>query len=524
MWRLTVTDAPRSAERSTLSAAHQAFFDGSFEACLAACDRIVVRDEPLRFELSLLRARVLLRLDRADKAVEALRSCAYTPTSLDGLLTAEMLLGTAYVRLGQHERGEVLLRKAYERRASAHPTIRAEVTLNLGIARYFMKRADEAEELLSDVPANADIIRARALEYRGWIAFSSGRFDVAATWFRAALACIEQCRWHDRFVEANVLQGLATLNVELLETAGWDAAERRISAFDWSADGIARPRFWVAVYCSMMREMLGDRRTALDWARRAEQQAPNAAYRAIALCHTAGLFHGLGEPHAHLEFTMRAKQLYETVDTRDLGPDQQQLPVFVAEQLAHAQDHDDARRLMTHYHEVVAPTTIQVAGDERYAALRHAVEGAICEASGDRNGAVKSLTQALKSYVNTRYRRRAAGVALRLAHLTGARRYVRYATAALREAHPEFWMTKDLASLRDDSAPVLTDNQRAILTMVARGKTYKEIGAHMGRSWKTINNSVEQIRAKFGVGSRGELVAETLRRGIVDIDEGSRTA
>ncbi|HEY6237431.1 MAG TPA: hypothetical protein VIW69_20195 [Candidatus Elarobacter sp.] len=50
-----------------------------------------MRDELLRFELSLLRARVLLRLDRADRAIEALRSCAYTPTSLDGLLTAEML-------------------------------------------------------------------------------------------------------------------------------------------------------------------------------------------------------------------------------------------------------------------------------------------------------------------------------------------------------------------------------------------------------------------------------------------------
>ena len=73
---MTDTDVPQSAERATLSTAHQAFFEGAFETCLAACDRIVVRDEPLRFELSLLRARVLLRLDRADKAIEALRAIA----------------------------------------------------------------------------------------------------------------------------------------------------------------------------------------------------------------------------------------------------------------------------------------------------------------------------------------------------------------------------------------------------------------------------------------------------------------
>jgi len=521
---LTVTDVPRSAERSTLSAAHQAFFGGSFEACLAACDRIIVRDEPLRFELSLLRARVLLRLDRADKAIEALRSCAYTPTSLDGLLTAEMLLGTAYVRLGQHERGEALLCKAYARRDGAHSTIRAELARNLGIARYFMGRTEDAETLLADVPTDADIIHARALEYRGWITFSRGRFDLAASWFRSALTCIEQCRWHDRFVEANVLQGLTTLNAELLETAGWEAAERRIAAFDWSADGIARPRFWVSVYSSMMREALGDADGALDYARRAERHAPNAAYRAMALCWTAALFFGLRESHAHLEFTLRAKNVYDTLDTRDLGPDQQQLPVFIAEQLANAGKYGDAQRLMTQYNEVIAPTTTVVAGDERYDALRHAIDGAISEARGERNGAVRSFTQALKLYVKTRYRRRAAGVALRLAHLTGAGRYVRYAAAALRDAHPRFWMVTDVASLHGTVSPALTDNQRTILTMVAQGKTYKEIGAQLGRSWKTVNNSVEQIRSKFGAGSRAELVAEALRRGIIDLDQRSRTA
>ncbi|HEV2740349.1 MAG TPA: LuxR C-terminal-related transcriptional regulator [Candidatus Elarobacter sp.] len=483
-----------------------------------------MRDEPRRFELSLLRARVLLRLDRADKAIEALRSCAYTPTSIDGLLTGEMLLGTAYVRLGQHERGEALLSNAFSRRDGSHATIRAELTLNLGIARYFMGHPDEAEALLADVPEDADIIHARALEYRGWIAFSRGRFDIAASWFRKALTRIERCRWHDRFVEANVLQGLATLNAELVEIAEWDAAERRIAAFDWTADGIARPRFWVAIYSSIMRETLGDEGGALDWARRAEQQAPNAAYRALALCHTSSLFYGLREPHAHLELAIRAKQLYETIDTRDLGPDQQQLPVFVAEQLAAALRYDDAERLMTHYNEVIAPMATTVAGDDRYAALRHAIDAAIHEARGDRNSAVRSYTQSLKLYVKTRYRRRAAGIALRLAHLTGARRYLRYATAALREANPRFWMAVDLAGLRDEALPPLTDNQRTILTMVAQGKTYKEIASQLGRSWKTVNNSVEQLRSKFGAGSRAELVAEALRRGVVNVGDRSRTA
>ncbi|HEY6237430.1 MAG TPA: helix-turn-helix domain-containing protein [Candidatus Elarobacter sp.] len=273
-----------------------------------------------------------------------------------------------------------------------------------------------------------------------------------------------------------------------------------------------------------MREALGDEDGALDWARRAERQAPNAGYRAMAFCQASALFYGLRESHAHLEFALRANDVYEAIDARDLGPDQQQLAVFIAEQLANAHEYDGAQRLITHYNEVIAPIATVVAGDDRYAALRHAIDGVICEARGDRNGAVRSFSQALKSYVKTRYRRRAAGVALRLAHLTGARRYVHYATAALREADSRFWMAADLTGLQEDASPALTDNQRIILTLVVQRKTYKEIAAQLGRSWKTVNNSVGQIRSKFGAASRGELVAAALRRGIVDVDQRSRTA
>jgi DNA-binding CsgD family transcriptional regulator len=511
----------RNGERATLSKAQQAFFDGAFEACLTACDGIVVRDEPMRFEIALLRGRVLLRLDRAQETIEALRACAYTPTSLDGLLTAEMLLGAAYARLAQQKRGEAMLANALARADGAHPTVRAELTLNLGIARYWLGRHDEADALLAAVPEDADIVRARALEYRGWIEFSRGRFDASAAWFRAALFCIENCRRHDRFVEANSLQGLATLCAELLETNGWDAVERRVAAFDWSADGIGRPRFWVSLYCSMMREVLGDETGARESARRAEEQAPNLAYRAIALCRIAGVFRGLRESTGHLEFTIRAKEAYETLDARNLAPDQRLLPLSIAEELAHARAHSEAARLMAQYREQSA-TVPEVPGDDRFLALEHVVEATICESRGERNAAVRHLSIAFALFRKACYRRRACAIALRLARLTGASRYVRFAAAALRDADPRYWMALEVARLQDGTSPALTDNQRTILVLVAQGKTYKEIGATLGRSWKTVNNSVEQLRAKFGAGTRGELVAEAMRRGVVDLGTAAR--
>jgi len=63
----------------------------------------------------------------------------------------------------------------------------------------------------------------------------------------------------------------------------------------------------------------------------------------------------------------------------------------------------------------------------------------------------------------------------------------------------------------------LTAHQTRVLRLVAEGKTYKEIGTALGRSWRTVNNTVEKLRVKFKVASRGELVAEAMRLGALDM-------
>jgi DNA-binding CsgD family transcriptional regulator len=176
---------------------------------------------------------------------------------------------------------------------------------------------------------------------------------------------------------------------------------------------------------------------------------------------------------------------------------------------------------MAQYREQSA-TVPTVPGDDRFRALEHAVEATICESRGERNATVRHLSIAFALFRKACCRRRACAIALRLARLTGASRYVRFAATALRDADPRYWMALEVARLQDDTSPSLTDNQRTILVLVAQGKTYKEIGVTLGRSWKTVNNSVEQLRAKFGAGSRGELVAEAMRRGAVEMGAAAR--
>jgi len=506
-------------QRATLSSARQAYLDGEFEECLNGCYAISLHDDATRYDVALLRGRVLLRMGRADKAIDALRACAYTPTSLDPYVTAKMLLGAAYVRLGQVERGETLLLEASDLARNAHPTIQAELALNLGIARCQLQRYDEAEALLASVDPSADIIHARAVQYLAWVAFARGDFDLAAERFRGSLRALAACTYRDRYVEANVLQGLTALCAELLQADGWAPLQRRIRSFDWRQDGLARPRFWVAMYASILCEITGDAAGARTWARDAESGATNTAYRILAQCRMAAVFRGLREPGAHSEFVDRAKELHATLSVVDLGDDQKQLPVFLAEEMTHAGMHADAALLMSQYRDVIVPTLRASPGDERYAAVESTVDGFVREAAGDYKGAIKFFTSALRLYTKARYRRRASEVALRLARLTGARRYVAYATKALDGVDRSYWMVVQLGELESSPGPSLTETEKAILTLLVRGRSYKEIAATRNISWKTVANHVQMLFRKFDVNSRGQLAAKALRRGLVALHE-----
>ncbi|MBV8071289.1 MAG: hypothetical protein JO270_15375 [Acidobacteriaceae bacterium] len=506
-------------ERPTLSAARQSFFDGHFEKCLELCDAISLRDEATLLELALLRARSHLRLDRAERAIDALRDCAFTPASLDGYVSAQMLHGDAYIRLGQLERGESLLIDAYERSLNAHPSVHAEATVNLGIALYFLRKHEAADEMLASTNPHADIIFVRALEFRGWIGFAQGNFDAAVCHFRNALSAIETCKHHDRFIEASVLQGLTSLCAELVRPDEWALMERRIRSFDWSAGGLAVKHFWIAIYASMMCEIVGDDGGSRFWGREAETVSTTSSYRAIAQCRIAAVFRGLGESAAHEEFIDRATASYESADSRKLGNDQKQIPLFLAEESACAGRHDDARKFIAQYRDVIAPTLQRVPGDHRFVALENAVEASIAESRGDRKEAVRLYQQAFTVFRDARHVRRASIIALRLARLTRLSRYVDYARDALRVVSDRSWMAKLIAEFSATESMQLTDTQISMLKLLVEGRTYKEIAHARHRSWKTINNSVQALCLKFGVNGRAELAAEALRRGIVAVTD-----
>ena len=65
----------------------------------------------------------------------------------------------------------------------------------------------------------------------------------------------------------------------------------------------------------------------------------------------------------------------------------------------------------------------------------------------------------------------------------------------------------------------LTDREREILRMFARGLSYAEIAEVRGNNPMTIRNSIYAIQRKLGVGSRQELGVWAARSGLLDDDE-----
>ncbi|HEY6235190.1 MAG TPA: tetratricopeptide repeat protein, partial [Candidatus Elarobacter sp.] len=199
----------------------RAWFTGDFEGCLALCDRVRPHDVDMVSQLALLRARALLRIQRPDDAIKVVSDVFVAHGTLDASLTARMLLGTAHVRRGDYRQGIAILEEAQRAALGAHPTVRSEIALSLALGYYCLRQLEDAERALDLVSSDADIVHARALEHRGWIAVARSDYATATDNFSGALRRLDGCRHYDRFLEAQSIHALSILAAERLDRPTW---------------------------------------------------------------------------------------------------------------------------------------------------------------------------------------------------------------------------------------------------------------------------------------------------------------
>lgn len=502
-----------ATERVSLSDVRDAYFHGDFEKCLALCDEFHPRDDTDVVEIALLRARSLLPLNRADQALEALRGLRLTERPQDEYLTSQMLIGAAFVALGQTDHGLELLRNIHHVATAAHPTVRAEISVNLARAHYHKKQYAEAQRMLDTVPKNADIVYARALEYAGWVAWARDDFELAVDRFRAALACIDSCRHYDRFVEAKSLYGLAFLCGELPRLHLWPEISSRAKRFDWTASGVTTWFFWLAMEASFITEMRGELDESTEWALLAEKLAPSGSFGILALCRLAARFGRNGEAGAHMYFISKACAKYDEMARQDCIQEEYSLPLSVAEELVQGKNPEDAAPLVTYFTEFVAPRIRGHADERRLQAWRTEIEAELYLRRGNRARAQHCYGAALTHYRDIGFLRRASIVAYRLIVLTGEQHYRDFIDEALHDADDAYWVKARIAKSLMETR--LSERHVAVLRLVAEGKSNKEIADARRLSFFTARNMVRELLALLNVRTRGELAALAVARGIV---------
>jgi len=498
----------------------RAWFTGDFEGCLALCDRVRPHDVDMVSQLALLRARALLRIQRPDDAIKVVSDVFVAHGTLDASLTARMLLGTAYVRRGDYQHGIAILEDAYHASPNAHPTIRSEIALSIAFGYYCLRRLEEAERALDLVSSGADIVHARALEHRGWIAVARSDYATATERFSDAIRRLDECRHYDRFLEAQGIHALSILASERLDRPTWLFVEHRSDRFDWSAGGLAAAQFWVGIHSSMMYEVDGRTGDALRFAGDAEQLAGSSVLRLFAQCRRAAILRNAGERFAHADTVRRLRRELDTLDASALQGDNQLIAMSVAEEVAYCGDVVGARMLLKRYDAQKAPSgASSLANDPRLKAARSFVDGVVADSAGDRQQAHHHYREAFQVFKRVGYERRALLAALRLGEITGQTYLLDYVDRTLRKLSDHSPLRERARrhnpALNDPVVAELSRIERAVLEMICEGKSTAQIAETRSRSTQTIRNTVSRILIAFQVADRPSLLRECLRRGII---------
>lgn len=504
--------------RNTLREAMDKWFAGDFELCLDLCHANTDPALDTQAQITLLRARALLRLNRAPEALIILDTFPW-PNVGDIAVTARMLMGAAFVRSNEVGRGLMLLEALQESATDAHRTIQSEIALNRALGHFCRQEVDAAERVLDIVSTDADIVYARALEYRGWVACRRAKFALAIGYFRAALEHLDACKHYDRYLEANCAHVLGSLSVELLDPPTWALVAERRAKIDWSAQDIKRHRYWLAICASNYAfEIDGAGLRAVREARIAESLAPTPAALVEALCQRATSAGRARERLGQIDYVDAAYELFCSLDPERFEEYDKLVPITLAKELSFVGRVEQAQRLFALYKRQSGETSplLAVTGNPTRYAFELLVEGFVAESAGERPRARRAYLDAFTKFRTLDYKRRAVHSALRLGALLNEAELFEYADATTRHLPPRSWLRQQVASLPTDIiVRGLSAARRDVLHLLCKGFTVPEIAAHRERSRKTIANTVTEVYRAFNVRNRAELLYELLHRGIV---------
>ncbi len=503
-----------SSPRSPLLAAYNLWSHADFTACLTELERLRTMLSGIDVaEAALLRARALLRLDRAADAVDALDVEPSLLADDDVRCSIEALRGFALVSAGRSDEGMRSLHDALAY-ANAHPvdvSVRLEAVYHLAFACWLTGDYVRAEvEASRALEPGVDGIVSRATALRGWIHVGRSQYAQALPFFREARRAFTSVS-RDAAFEASVVHALATYEWQLLEHDGEPHyyAEELPRVHGLSLDTY---RLLVGVADAWRAALAGDEYRAVAFAAQTEANDVPPHWRVFGLATRAGIARSFG----HEQFARATADVGFTIatgtDWTDLPGESRMALLYGAERLA-GHDVNRAQALLGAYARIATEV------DPRYArgahafhrATEHHARGIVALAASDSSSALSHLLDAHRLFTAVGFHWRAAASQLALAreNTAAARRAYRDARRFVLDRFPRSYLAREL---HDHALPTpvpapepLTPTHIAIIRALCAGKSKRQIAEERRTALGTVRNQVKQILQRTDLHSVDEL-------------------
>lgn len=489
----------------------KALFDAArFSEASEIYEDAVSRSRVASNEAQLLQARTLLKRDSRRAASFLTKLRLAKPTAVQ-TARAHLYLGTAYARLREFGEAD---RHFDQARPTLIKTDEAEFANHL--ARRYLLASDTESAMRWFEATLSDRSKAGKIKSTHLLSIVESQREQYVRQGEELVALLNLIG-NDRLKYAEDwylgLHTLAVLGRELPVPKFGERAQREVDVdVPWAPDFLTN-RFQALKAVAWCRALDGDQLSCLRYLRRAQVAAPSDVWRAVVHLDTAFFALTMSERRwAENEFAL-AEELAEPIEWEDT-PAEERVALLLLAELANQFDEKRARYYLARFKDLgrIKSSVHHIAFDHRLQAMADYAAGII-----ERDSIVceEHLRSAWSTFDRIRYDVRAGRAAAALFRLSARDRW-RVLAEDKFEQYPRSWLHRELASV-PAGAPgsSLTPMQDKIVRLVREGLSTDAIAERMGRSRNTVLNHLKLVYKKLSVNSREALVAEALRRGIV---------
>jgi DNA-binding CsgD family transcriptional regulator len=500
--------------RTALRDAREAFVASHWERAIALLSQIHLRDRAERIEAAFLLARAALRAGLPTRALVALDDIADLLNSTEQSTEAEMLRGTALVRLGSAAVGLPILQRAA---AEANASLRAEAGYALALAHFGADELDDAEAILDKYgDPEAGIMYARALQLYGWIEVRRARYPIAARHFLDSLGALRASTQNDSVMAASLLCGLTSIARDTFDLKLFARVRVEVDALPWSPELEAQ---WLVTNQDRAFVELLDGRADEAWrlADETVSQSATGAQRVGALITASRVARAAGDAFTPDRLVLKAAAMALQIDWASTGADERAALLSAIADTAEL-DADLASGLLVLYEALprARSRAESLDGIRCPGPLEDLARAAVARAHGDTRGAVTRLHSAVAAWRARGDRFDEARALLALIEVGSSLDMLQRADEVTRIV-PRSWLRRRFAVLAERARGIelLSRAEHRVMLAICEGRSTGEIAARFGRSRNTIRNQTRRVYSVMAVGTRSALVSKCAALGIV---------